>query len=132
MNIGQLARRAGVPIDTVRYYERQRLIPEPTRSANGYRQYGDEDVMRLSFIRRAKTLGFTLHEIHELMSLMTESDADMKEMKTAVARKLELMDARLAELARMRGALHALVDACPGRGALSACPIMAALSDPAG
>src|SRR3546814_11732882 len=60
---------AGVPIDTVRDYERQRLIPEPARSASGYRQYAQDDVTRLNFIRRAKTLGFTLEDIGELMEI---------------------------------------------------------------
>ena len=128
MNIGQLARQAGVPIDTVRYYERQRLIPEPARSASGYRQYASDDVTRLHFIRRAKTLGFTLEEIGELMAITAHSSTDMNEMKDKASRKLELVEARLAELARMREALRGLVDACPGHGPLAACPIMAALT----
>ncbi len=126
MNIGQLARQAGVPIDTVRYYERQRLIPEPARSASGYRQYASEDVTRLHFIRRAKTLGFTLEEIGELMAISTHSSNDMNEMREKASKKLELVEARLAELARMREALRGLVDACPGHGPLATCPIMAA------
>lgn len=63
MNIGQLARQAGVPVDTVRYYERQQLLPTARRSAGGYRVFGDTDLTRLQFIRRAKALGFTLDEI---------------------------------------------------------------------
>lgn len=127
MNIGQLARQAGVPIDTVRYYERQGLIPEPARSASGYRQYQRDDVTRLAFIRRAKTLGFTLEEIGELMAITGQSSRDMRQMKDAAAKKLEVVDARLAELTRMRDALRGLVDACPGHGPLDTCPIMAAL-----
>ena len=68
MNIGQLSRRTGVPIDTVRYYEKQRLLPPPTRSASGYRHYEADDVLRLNFIRRAKVLGFTLDEIRDLLA----------------------------------------------------------------
>src|SRR3546814_99211 len=117
MNIGQLARQAGVPIDTVRYYERQRLIPEPARSASGYRQYAQDDVTRLNFIRRAKTLGFTLEEIGELMAISGNYSDDMNEMRNASARTLEVVEERLAELTRMRDALRGLVDACPG-----ACP----------
>ncbi len=128
MNIGQLARQAGVPIDTVRYYERQHLIPEPPRSASGYRQYGQDDVTRLNFIRRAKTLGFTLEEIGELMALSGNYSSDMNEMKQKASRKLEIVEERLAELARMRDALLGLVDACPGHGPLATCPIMAALT----
>ncbi len=128
MNIGQLARQAGVPIDTVRYYERQRLIPEPVRSASGYRQYQRGDVIRLNFILRAKTLGFTLDEIGELMAISNQSDGDMKQMKAAAHKKLEVVEERLAELTRMRDALRGLVDACPGHGPLDVCPIMAALA----
>jgi MerR family transcriptional regulator, copper efflux regulator len=132
MNIGQLARHAGVPIDTVRYYERQRLIPEPPRSVSGYRQYERDDVIRLHFIRRAKTLGFTLEEIGELMAISGHSDNDMKQMKAAASKKLEVVEERLAELTRMRGALLGLIEACPGHGPLATCPIMAALTtDPA-
>jgi Hg(II)-responsive transcriptional regulator len=128
MNIGQLARQAGVPIDTVRYYERQRLIPEPPRTASGYRQYGLDDVTRLNFIRRAKTLGFTLEEIGELMSLSGDLSIDMKGVKAAATKKLEVVEQRLAELARVRDALRELTEACPGHGALATCPIMAALT----
>lgn len=128
MNIGQLARQAGVPIDTVRYYERQRLIPEPARSASGYRQYASDDVTRLNFIRRAKTLGFTLEEIGELMAISQHSSNDMNEMRGKASRKLEVVETRLAELGRMRDALRGLVDACPGHGPLATCPIMAALT----
>lgn len=128
MNIGQLARQAGVPIDTVRYYERQRLIPEPARSASGYRQYAHDHVTRLNFIRRAKTLGFTLEEIGELMAISGHSSRDMKQMKVAATKKLEVVEERLAELARMRDALRGLIDACPGHGPLDTCPIMAALT----
>lgn len=128
MNIGQLARQAGVPIDTIRYYERQRLIPEPARTPSGYRQYARDDVTRLEFIRRAKALGFTLEEIGELMSLSGNLSSDMKGMKEAAVRKLELVEERLAELTRVRDALRQLTEACPGHGSLAACPIMAALA----
>lgn len=128
MNIGQLARQAGVPIDTVRYYERQRLIPEPARSASGYRQYERDDVTRLNFIRRAKTLGFTLEEIGELMAISGNYSNDMKEMQHKASMKLEIIEERLGELTRMRDALRGLVDACPGHGPLATCPIMAALT----
>jgi len=128
MNIGQLARQAGVPIDTVRYYERQRLIPEPARSASGYRQYAQDDVTRLNFIRRAKTLGFTLEEIGELMAISINYSNDMNEMRKKASMKLEVVEERLAELTRMRDALSGLVEACPGHGPLETCPIMAALT----
>ncbi len=131
MNIGQLSRLAGVPIDTVRYYERQHLLPAPSRSASGYRHYEPQDVARLTFIRRAKSLGFTLDEIRELLQISGRHD-DMAQMKAAAAAKLSVVEERLAELTRMRDALRTLVDACPGHGDLSHCPIVAALAEDRG
>ncbi|MEL1264390.1 MerR family DNA-binding protein [Pseudoxanthomonas putridarboris] len=128
MNIGQLARQAGVAIDTIRYYERQRLLPEPQRSPSGYRRYESGDVVRLHFIRRAKTLGFALDDIRELLALSDGRDGDMAAMKSAASTKLAVVEQRLQELARMRDALRDLVDACPGHGALAQCPILNALA----
>ena len=130
MNIGEFARQAGVAIDTVRYYERQGLLPEPARTSSGYRRYGPDDLVRLNFIRRAKVLGFTLEEIAELMALSSGREGDMSFMKTAAQEKLDIVETRLAEMTRMRDALRTLVDACPGHGALSECPILAALAEP--
>lgn len=127
MNIGQLSRRTGVPIDTVRYYEKQQLLPPPTRSASGYRHYEADDVLRLTFIRRAKTLGFTLEEIRDLLALSRARDGDMAAVRAAAADKLADVEQRLAELARVRDGLRTLVDACPGHGALDQCPILSAL-----
>nr|HMM26563.1 heavy metal-responsive transcriptional regulator [Pseudoxanthomonas mexicana] len=114
MNIGQLSRRTGVPIDTVRYYEKQRLLPPPTRSASGYRHYEADDVLRLNFIRRAKVLGFTLDEIRDLLALSSARDGDMAAIRAAAADKLADVERRLAELTRMRDGLRTLVEACPG------------------
>ena len=127
MNIGQLSRRTGVPIDTVRYYEKQRLLPPPTRSASGYRHYEADDVLRLNFIRRAKVLGFTLDEIRDLLALSSARDGDMAANRAAAADKLADVERRLAELTRMRDGLRTLVEACPGHGALDQCPIVGAL-----
>mgnify|MGYP006188499481 FL=1 len=127
MNIGQLSRRTGVPIDTVRYYEKQRLLPPPTRSASGYRHSEGDDVLRLNFIRRAKVLGFTLDEIRDLLALSSARDGDMAAIRAAAADKLADVERRLAELTRVRDGLRTLVDACPGHGALDQCPILSAL-----
>ena len=127
MNIGQLARLNGAPIDTIRYYERQQLLPTPQRSASGYRRYAEEDVTRLNFIRRAKALGFTLEEITELMAISEGRHGDVAAMKAAAGAKLAQVEARQAELALVHAALQRLVDACPGEGSLGACPIIAAL-----
>lgn len=128
MKIGTLAKRADVAIDTVRYYERQGLLPAPVRLASGYRDYDDGDVSRLRFIRRAKALGFTLAEIRELMELSARRDDDMAGMKSAAQQKLADVDAKLAELQRIRQGLTDLVASCPGHGALEHCPILDALA----
>lgn len=129
MQIGQLAQHAGVAIDTVRYYERQGILPPPRRKASGYRRYSADDVSRLRFVRRAKGLGFTLTEIRDLLALSSRPADDMAGLKAAANEKLADVEHKLAELTRIRDGLHALVDACPGHGALERCPILAALSE---
>ena len=129
MKIGELAKRTDVPIDTVRYYEREGLIPPPIRRASGYRDYVDADVDRLRFMRRAKGLGFTLHEIRELLSLTAMSGDDMAALNAQTQAKLRDVEERIHSLTRIREALKSLVTACPGHGALDRCPILAALSE---
>lgn len=131
MKIGELAKRAGVAVDTVRFYERQGLLPAPQRQASGYRRYDEADVRRLRFIRRAKSLGFTLGEIQELLALSSRRGEDMVGLKAAALEKLADVDAKLTELQRIRAGLEALVAACPGHGALERCPILTALSEDA-
>ena len=128
MQIGELARAAGVPIDTVRYYERHGILPAPRRRPSGYRSYGTDDVARLRFIRRAKGLGFTLGEIHDLLALTTRRGRNMADVKRAATEKLEAVEHKLSELTRVRDGLRQLVVACPGHGDLAQCPIVAALS----
>ena len=129
MKIGELARQADVAIDTVRYYERQGLLPAPERTQSGYRTYVADDVARLRFVRRAKTLGFTLEEIGDLLALSGRREDDMAGMKAAAIQKLADVDARLAELQRVRAGLETLVTSCPGHGALAQCPILNTLAE---
>jgi MerR family transcriptional regulator, copper efflux regulator len=129
MHISQLAKRAGVSIDTVRYYERHDILPLPKRQASGYRQYGEQDVARLRFVRRAKGLGFTLVEIRELLALSSRREDDMAGLKSTATEKLADVERKLAELERIRDGLKALVASCPGHGALETCQILAALAE---
>lgn len=129
MKIGELAHRAEVGIDTVRYYERQGLLPEPERLASGYRRYDQSDVARLRFVRRAKALGFTLVEIRELLALSGRREDDMGGLKAAATGKLADVESKLAELTRIRNGLKTLVASCPGHGALEQCPILNALAE---
>ncbi len=131
MKIGTLAQRADVGIDTIRYYEREGVIPQPLRRESGYRQYSDDDVVRLRFVRRAKQLGFTLPEIRELLDLTASAADDMAGLNARAQAKLDVVNGRIDELVRMRDALQQLVEACPGHGALQGCPIMAALAEDA-
>jgi len=125
-SIGELARQTGVPIDTVRYYERNGLLSPVTRSASGYRRYGPAEFQRLRFIRRAKTLGFSLDDIRQLLALSDQRN--VAKVKRAAQTKLDDIEQRIAELERIRSGLMALIAACPGHGRAEACPILNALS----
>lgn len=129
MKIGEVARRVGIPIDTVRHYERNGLLPPPARRASGYRDYHDSDIARLNFVLRAKALGFTLLEIRELLELSDASEGDMANIRSLAASKLGDIEQRIGQLARVRDALKSLVEACPGEGHVSGCPIRSALLD---
>lgn len=129
MKIGDFARRAAVSIDTVRYYEKEGLLPPPLREVSGYRRYAASDVSRLRFVRRAKALGFTLDEIRELLALSASREVDMAGLKAAATAKLADVEGRLAELTRIRNGLGMLVASCPGHGALKHCPILDALDE---
>jgi MerR family transcriptional regulator, copper efflux regulator len=126
LSIGKLAKLAGVNIDTVRYYERNGLLAPSTRLASGYRRYGDLELARLRFIRRAQKLGFSLKEINSLLGLSARRN--VAQVKRAAQTKLADVDARIADLQRMRDGLSLLVEACPGHGQASECPILRALS----
>ncbi len=129
MKIGTLAQKADVGIDTIRYYEREGMIPAPLRTPSGYRDYRDSDVARLRFVRRAKVLGFTLQEVRELLDLTASASDDMASLNARAQVKLDDVNSRIDEMVRVRDALQQLVTACPGHGALDTCPIMAALSE---
>ena len=123
LGIGQLARRAGVAIDTVRYYERNDLLSPAGRLASGY---GEAELKRLRFIRRAKALGFTLADIRGLLTLSDERS--VARIKQAAEVKLADVDRRIEELERIREGLRTLVKACPGHGRAESCPILNALN----
>lgn len=125
IGIGTLAKRAGVSIDTVRYYERSGLLAPQTRLPSGYRRYGDPQVARLRFIRRAQELGFSLRDVSELLGL--SGLRDVARVKRSAERKLAEVDKRIAALQRVQNALSELIAQCPGHGRAAACPILKAL-----
>jgi len=120
--IGQLAAAAGVNVETIRYYQRRKLIAEPARPASGARRYGDEDAERLGFIRRAQGMGFTLAEIESLLSL--RSRRSCQATRELAATKLEMVDTRIRELRHLRKALAGLVAECDVNVDDSSCPII--------
>lgn len=126
-SIGQVARQAGVGIETVRFYERQGLLSEPDRKPSGYRQYTGDAVARLKFIRRAKELGFSLKEIAELMALRLEPGATCGDVRQRATEKLAEIEAKIRDLRRMKKALEELTVACKGRGPLKGCSILETL-----
>lgn len=127
--IGAVARRTGVSIDTIRYYEREGLLPPPRRRASGYRDYDHGTVIRLTFIRRAKELGFPLDEIRELLALSTDHVHGVRGVKHRAESHLARLEVRMRELERIQRGLKRLVDACPGKGDPENCPILQALTE---
>ena len=127
MTIGQLAKRANVNIETIRYYERRGLIPNPPRNESGHRQYSQESVRRTEFIKRAQTLGFSLKEISEVLSLRVEPGRTCGDIKARTEAKILDIESRIADLEQMRKALSKLASQCTGRGPIGKCPILEAL-----
>ncbi len=128
MTIGAVARAAGVGVETIRFYEREGLLPPPARNpANGYRRFPADTVDRLRFIARAKALGFTLREIRELLELRADPDGSCRTVRAKARHKLEGVRAKIEDLRRIERTLEALARACPGDGGVGDCPILAAL-----
>lgn len=127
IGIGAVAREAGVGIETVRFYERQGLLAEPERKASGYRQYDKGAIETLLFIKRAKELGFTLKEIKGLLALRLDSAATRADVRQQAQDKVADIEARIADLEKMRDTLLVLIKQCNGLGKLSGCPIIEAM-----
>ena len=127
LKIGEFARLAGVNLQTVRYYERQGLLPKPLRSPAGYRVFSPDSLHRLQFIRRAKRAGFSLVEIRKLLSLRTTSGATRAEVRARAEAKVGDIDAKIKSLRAMRRTLQKLIEGCQGSGPLKECPILKSL-----
>lgn len=126
LTIGRLADEAGVNVETIRYYQRRGLMPEPDKPINGHRRYAADAVKRLHFIKRAQVLGFTLEEIGGLLEL-DEAHACAETRELAV-HKLEGIENKLADLKAMRKALIELLGQCDSGAATGSCPILHALT----
>ena len=127
MTIGQLARQARVNRETIRYYERRRLLQHPSRSVTGYRVFSDDALKRLRLIRHAKMLGFSLEEIRELLALRINSIDTCERVRQRTQAKIADIDQKIESLQRMRRALSELVTACSRRRKTNDCPILNSL-----
>lgn len=130
MRIGEIASRAGVNVQTLRYYERRGIIQEPQRTASRYRTYSVETVRIVRFIKHAQGLGFTLAEIEELLSFR-EDQTKKSEVRKRAEEKVRDIEARIERLRAMRDALQVLVESCKCQG-VPQCPILEALDSSAG
>jgi MerR family transcriptional regulator, copper efflux regulator len=116
-----------VNVETVRYYEREGLIPKPPRGASGYRQFPPDAAHRLQFIRRAQDLGFSLAEIRELLALRVSPKTSCAAVKARAEAKIAQIESKISKLEAMKRTLHKLSSSCGGRGPFDDCPILASL-----
>jgi MerR family mercuric resistance operon transcriptional regulator len=127
LTIGQLAKSAGVGVETIRYYERLLLLRAPARRPSGYRLYSGDALKRLLFIRRGKELGFTLKEIQELLEINADPKSTSSDVRAFARAKIRDIDARMESLACMKAALERLLTRCKSGRPTSECPILDAL-----
>jgi len=126
MWIGEAAEQAGVNVQTLRYYERRGLLPRAPRRSSGYREFPDDAVRIVRFIKRAQDLGFSLDEVEELLRLRRQSARNRGRIRGVAEEKIQQIDQKIAELERMKSALKTLVYSCHAGAALD-CPIIEAL-----
>ncbi|CAB1083718.1 hypothetical protein JY97_07190 [Alkalispirochaeta odontotermitis] len=124
LSIGGLAQKANVNIETIRYYERRGLLPEPPRNKSGHRQYPSEALKRTDFIKRCQALGFSLKEITEILELRITPESTCADMKLRAGEKLTDVDRKIRELTHIRDALSGLLNKCTGKGPIGSCPIL--------
>jgi Hg(II)-responsive transcriptional regulator len=127
LTIGRLAKKVNVNIETIRYYERRGLMPEPPRSESGYRHYPQDSVARIRFIIHAKELGFSLKEVAELLSLRVDRHNTCNDVKRMTEIKIADIEERIQALLDMKNALMKLKAECNGRGPTGECPLLETL-----
>ncbi len=128
LTIGNLARQTGVKVETIRYYERIGLLPRPARTASGnYRSYSHAQLNRISFVRRARDLGFTLDQIRALLALADQRGHDCADVDAIARAHLGEVERKIADLTALRRQLRELIGSC-SRGVVADCRIIEALS----
>jgi Hg(II)-responsive transcriptional regulator len=128
LHTSELARLAGVNRETIRFYERKGLLPEPERTSGGYRLYSSADLDRLLFIRNAQQLGFTLQEIKELLEIADGRISGCAEVKQLAQKKVDFINEQIKSLSKLRKVLNELIQQCSGSGSITDCPIIESLS----
>ncbi len=126
VSIGALSRRTGCNVETIRYYERIRLMPPPSRTAGGHRSYGSVQQRRLGFIRRCRELGFSIEEIRVLLGLVDGGDYTCGEVKAVTDRHIDDVRRKIADLNKLKRTLEKIGAACAG-GKVPQCPVIDAL-----
>jgi len=129
LRIGNVARAAGVNVQTLRYYERRRLLRRPERDPNGYRRYERDAVRVVRFVKHAQALGFSLAEIKELLALRVDSRRSCGDVRRRAEAKLVDIERKIEGLCAMKRTLTRFIAACSGRGPTSECPILEALDE---
>ena len=127
LSIGDLARATGTKVETVRYYERIGLLPKPSRTAGNYRDYGDSEMARLSFVRRARGLGFSIDQVRALLGMSDDRSGDCAEVDFIANEHLREVDQKIADLTLLRNELEAVIQSCGG-GTVAQCRIIEALA----
>jgi len=127
---GEVAKKVGIHIDTIRFYEQKGLLTTPQRAANGYRVYKQDTVNRLQFILKAKSLGFTLKEIEELLALSEKNKGSCCEMLSFTNEKIRDVSQKILQLQRIELVLKKLHQSCKTKGTPEYCPIIEALIEP--
>ena len=127
--IGALSSQTGVKIETIRYYERQGLLPSPPRTAGGHRSFEESHTKRLTFIRRCRQLGFSMEEIRDFLALVDGGTYTQREVKALTMRHTDLVREKISDLQRMETMLVDIASRCDG-GSSPDCPIIEALIDP--
>ena len=128
LRVGEVAKQAGVNLQTIHYYERRGLLPKPSRTESNYRVYSEESVLRVRFIKRAQELGFTLHEIKELLSLQATPRTRCADVRNRAEAKGQEIGKNARTLQAMQKALTKLIRECSGKGTVTQCPILNALN----
>jgi MerR family transcriptional regulator, copper efflux regulator len=123
LKIGEVAKRSGIAIETIRYYEREGLLLEPKRQPSGYRQYEIATIERLAYIRRAKELGFTLAEIRELLELSASTSEYCEHIRQQAEAKVNDIESKIRSLQKMRRSLVRLVKRCKAKNSPTRCPL---------